>query len=633
MKKTTATAAALAMGFMVSIVPTQAAAGTAAAIGADRGEYSPYLRHDHPDRVLWGDTHLHTSYSTDAGMIGNRLGPDEAFRLARGEIVTASAGERTRLIRPLDFLVVADHAENLGLAPLIAESNAQLLGTPWGKKVHDLVKAGDVYGAYSEWGTAMAKREDPLGDDELVRSVWNRLVDTAERYNEPGVFTALHGFEWTSVPEANNLHRVVIFRDDADKVRDLVPFSNYDSADPEDLWAWLQAYQDDKDGRVLAIPHNGNLSNGLMFDDKTLGGEPLTADYAERRSFWEPLYEVTQIKGDGETHPALSPNDEFADYWRWDKGNFGLYGKKPDMLPREYARQALARGLKYEATLGANPFKFGMIGASDSHTSLATTREENSFGKASVVEPGTGEARYLTKVTGIVDSLDGSDPAIRHYQSLASGLAGVWSKENSRGAIWDAMKRREVYATTGTRMTVRLFAGWDYAKDDVMRPDFAARGYAGGVPMGGDLNTAPADKAPIFMVRTMADPDGANLDRIQIVKGWLGINGELQEKIYDVACANDRRIKQNRCVTAVGNTVDVDTASYTNSIGEVALSAWWRDPDFRASERAFYYVRVLEIPTPTWLAYDKAHFGIDLPADATLVHQERAYTSPIWYTP
>jgi hypothetical protein len=633
MHKLTAIALGLSL-LTISAVPAQAGPGDGAATAVgERGEYSPYLHRDHPDRVLWGDTHLHTSYSTDAGMIGNSVGPDEAFRLARGEIVTASAGARARLIRPLDFLVVADHAENLGLAPLIAESNPRLLSIPWGKKVHDLVKAGDLYGAYALYGGAMAKRLDPLNDNELVRGVWNRLVDATERFNEPGVFTALHGFEWTSSPEANNLHRVVIFRDDAEKVRDLVPFSNYDSADPEDLWAWLQAYQEDKDGKVLAIPHNGNLSNGLMFDDTTLGGEPLTADYAERRSFWEPLYEVTQIKGDGETHPALSPNDEFADYWRWDKGNFALYGKKPDMLPREYARQALARGLKYEAALGANPFKFGMIGASDSHTSMATTREENSFGKASLVEPGTGEARYLNKVTGIVDSLDGSDTAIRHYQSLASGLAGVWSKENSRGAIWDAMKRREVYATTGTRMTVRLFAGWDYAKDDIMRPDFAARGYAGGVPMGGELNAAPADKAPIFMVRAMADPDGANLDRIQIVKGWLGTNGELQEKVYDVACANDRGISKGRCKKAVGNTVDVDAATYTNDIGDVAMNAWWHDPDFRASERAFYYVRVLEIPTPTWLAYDKAHFGIDLPADATLIHQERAYTSPVWYTP
>jgi len=598
-------------------------------------EYSPYLNRAYPDRVLWGDTHVHTSYSTDAGMIGNYLGPDEAFRFARGEIVRASAGQRAKLIRPLDFLVVADHSENLGLAPMIAESNPDLLRIPWGKAIHDLVKSGDGFGAYVMWGTQMVAREDPLEDDDLVRTVWNRIVDSAERFNDPGVFTALHGFEWTSTPEANNLHRVVIFRDDAARVRDLVPFSNYDSSDPEDLWKWLQNYQHNTGGRVLAIAHNGNLSNGLMFDDKTLGGKPLTRDYAERRSFWEPLYEVTQIKGDGETHPSLSPNDEFADYWRWDKGNFGLYGKKPDMLPREYARQALMRGLKYEAKLGVNPFKFGMIGSTDSHTSLATTREENSFGKATPVEPGMGQERYMQKITGIIPALDGSDPTIRHYQSLASGLAAVWSRKNTRKSIWDALKHREVYATTGTRITVRVFGGWDYDEKDVVRPDFAAHGYAGGVPMGGDLTNAPKGKAPTLMIRALRDPDGANLDRIQIVKGWLDSKGKPQERIYDVACSKGRTIKQRRCDKTVGNTVDVKNATFTNNIGGALLAGWWEDPDFDPSDRAFYYVRVLEIPTPTWLAYDKAFYGdaIQLPKDALLVHQERAYTSPIWYTP
>ncbi len=598
-------------------------------------EYSPYLNRAYPDRVLWGDTHVHTSYSTDAGMIGNYLGPDEAFRFARGEIVRASAGQRARLIRPLDFLVVADHSENLGLAPLIAESDPGLLRIPWGKKVHDLVKAGDGFGAYLAWGTQMVAREDPLEDDDLVRTVWNRIVDSAERFNDPGVFTALHGFEWTSSYEANNLHRVVIFRDDAARVRDLVPLSNYDSSDPEDLWKWLQNYQRNTGGRVLAIAHNGNLSNGLMFDDKTLGGKPLTRDYAERRSFWEPLYEVTQIKGDGETHPSLSPNDEFADYWRWDKGNFGTYGKKPDMLPREYARQALMRGLKYEAKLGANPFKFGMIGSTDSHTSLATTREENSFGKATPVEPGMGQERYMEKITGIVPASDGSDPTIRHYQSLASGLAAVWSRKNTRKSIWDALKHREVYATTGTRITVRVFGGWDYDEKDVVRPDFAAHGYARGVPMGGDLTNAPTGKAPTLMVRALRDPDGANLDRIQIVKGWLDSKAKPRERIYDVACSKGRTIKQGRCDKTVGNSVDVKNATFTNNIGNALLAGWWEDPDFDPSDRAFYYVRVLEIPTPTWLAYDKAFYGdaIQLPKNALLAHQERAYTSPIWYTP
>jgi Protein of unknown function (DUF3604) len=598
-------------------------------------EYSPYLNRAYPDRVLWGDTHLHTSYSTDAGMIGNTLGPDEAFRFARGEAVRASSGERAKLIRPLDFLVVADHSENLGLAPMIAESNADLLRIPWGKKIHDLVKAGNPWDAYKLWGGQMAAGKDPINDDNLTRTIWSRIVKSAESFNQPGVFTALHGFEWTSSFETNNLHRIVMFRDDAGKVQDLVPFSNYDSSDPEDLWDWMAAYEKRTSGRVMAFAHNGNLSNGLMFDDVTFKGAPLTKSYAQRRSLWEPIYEVTQIKGDGEAHPALSPNDEFADYWTWDKGNFGLYGKKPDMLPREYAREALKRGLKYEAELGANPFKFGMIGATDSHTSLATTREENNFGKAAIVEPGAGERRYTEKMAGVIPSLDGSDPTIRHYKSLASGLSGVWARENTRKAIWDAFKRKEVYASTGTRLTVRVFAGWEFEKDEVQRPDFAAQGYARGVPMGGDLTKGPAGGAPTFMVRSLRDPDGANLDRIQIVKGWLDEDGKTHEKVFDVVWAGSKHRKRlvNGKLRPVVSTVK--GATYTNEVGRAVLSAYWKDPEFDPGQRAFYYVRVLEIPTPTWLAYDKAFYGgkIKLPEDALMVHQERAYTSPIWYTP
>ncbi|MCZ6771898.1 MAG: DUF3604 domain-containing protein [Proteobacteria bacterium] len=639
-------AAAIVGANMASSQPATAAGearsaqGYAGDVGIEKGavtlgkkEYSPYLHRAFPQRVLWGDTHVHTSYSTDAGMIGNTLGPDEAFRFARGETVRASAGARARLIRPLDFLVVADHAENLGLATLIADSDPGLLRNSWGKMVHDLVKAGKAFDAYVVWGTAMGKGKDPLADDDLTRTVWNRIVASAENYNQPGVFTALHGFEWSSSPDVNNLHRIVMFRDDADRVRDLVPFSNYDSSDPEDLWNWMAAYQKNTHGKVMAFAHNGNLSNGLMFDDMTLSGKPLTKAYAERRALWEPIYEVTQIKGDGETHPQISPNDEFADYWRWDKGNFGLRGKKPDMLAREYARQALMRGLKYEAGLGANPFKFGMIGSTDSHTSLATTREENSFGKATPAEPGTGDARYMEKITGLIPSLDGADVSIRHYKSLASGLAGVWARANTRAAIWDAFKRKEVYATTGTRMTVRMFAGWDFEKDEVRRPDFAAQGYARGVAMGGDLTTGPTGKAPVFMVRALRDPDGANLDRIQVVKGWLDRAGKTHEKVYDIAWAGDREPGTDGKLPPVGNTVT--GARYTNDIGRAFLAGWWRDPNFDPAQRAFYYVRVLEIPTPTWLAYDKAFYGdkIKLPEDALLVHQERAYTSPIWYTP
>ena len=598
-----------------------------------RKEYSPYLHEGYPQRVFWGDTHLHTAYSTDAGMIGNVLGPEEAYRFARGETVVASSGQRVRLQRPLDFLVVADHAENLGLAPMITDSDPELLRTEFGKEIHGLVKGGDPMGAYALWGRYMAERDDPLKDnDALTRSVWERLTSYAEEYNQPGVFTALIGYEWTSSPGGNNLHRNVVFRGDKSRADRIIPFSNYDSTDPEDLWAWMAAYEEETGDRLLAIPHNGNLSNGLMFDAVTLTDRtPLDRDYAERRMRWEPIYEVTQIKGDGEAHPSLSPNDEFADYGTWDRGSFAA-AKDPDMIPREYAREALKQGLAWDAKLGANPFKFGMIGSTDSHTGLATTQEDNFFGKATPVEPGAPD-RYDEKITGVIESPDGREYAIRHYQGLASGLAAVWATENTREGLFDAMRRKEVYATTGTRLTVRVFAGWDFAPDEVDRPDFAEAGYTRGVPMGGDLKSAREGAAPRFMIRALRDPDGANLDRVQIVKGWLDADGSLKEKVHDVVWSGDRKPGADGKLPPVGNTVE--GARYTNSIGEALLMGYWRDPDFDPSERAVYYVRVLEIPTPTWLAYDKAFYGdaVEIPEDGVMVQQERAYTSPIWYTP
>ena len=598
-------------------------------------EYSPYLDVGYPQRVFFGDTHLHTSYSTDAGMIGNRLGPEEAYRFARGEMVVSSTGVRTRLQRPLDFLVIADHAENLGLAPMIAEKNPDLLKLDFGKKIAQLVYDGKYGDAYTLWGEGMTVRKDPLkGQDALIRTIWERLTAAAEKFNEPGKFTALIGYEWTSSPDGNNLHRNVIFRDGKAKADQIIPFSNYDSTDPEDLWAWMKAYETKTGGRVLAIPHNGNLSNGLMFGDVTLSGKKLDKDYAARRMQWEPVYEVTQMKGDGEAHPALSPNDEFADYGTWDKGSFGAEPKTREMLPMEYAREAYKRGLAYAARLGANPFKFGMIGSTDSHTSLATTEENNFFGKATPGEPSADEDRFQEKITGYLQEPGGPDITIRHVQTLASGLAAVWATDNTREAIWDALKRKEVYATTGTRMTVRVFAGWDFAEQEVQRPDFAKTGYLRGVPMGGDLRNAPDGTAPAFMIRALRDVDGANLDRVQIVKGWMDGKGELQEKVYDVMCSDDRAInEQHRCEKRVGNTVDVKTASYTNSIGEALMMAYWRDPDFDPTQRAFYYVRVLEIPTPRWTTHDANFFGVALPKGVEPSHQERAYTSPIWYTP
>ena len=600
-------------------------------------EYSPYLEHNYPDRVYFGDTHVHTAYSTDAGMIGNRLGPDEAYRFAMGEEVTSSLGVRARLQRPLDFLVVADHAENLGLAPMIAESNSDLLKTQFGRKVHDMVKAGNYGDAYAAWGAGMNVGKDPLkGQDALTRSMWERLTTSAEAHNQPGRFTALIGYEWTSSPGGNNLHRNVIFRDGKGKADLIIPMSNYDSSDPEDLWKWMATYEAKSGGRLLAIPHNGNLSNGLMFADVTLTGKkPIDRDYAERRMRWEPVYEVTQIKGDGETHPSLSPTDEFADFETWDKGSFGPEPKTPDMLPREYAREALKRGLEYEQKLGLNPFKFGMIGSSDTHTSLATTTEDNFFSKATPAEP-TAKAfpgRFNEMITGFASKPGGPDITMRSYQTSASGLAAVWARENTREALWDAIARKEVYATTGTRLVVRVFAGYDFAPDDVHRPDFARRGYEHGVPMGGDLPKAPKDKAPVLMVRALRDVDGANLDRVQVVKGWLDAKGKTHEKVYDVAWSGDRKPGADGKLPPVGNTVNVADASYTNSIGEPMLFAYWKDPAFNAKERAFYYVRVIEIPTPRWTTYDAKFFKVELPKGVPTAIQDRAYTSPIWYTP
>jgi len=605
--------------------------GTAEEIAVKDERYSPFLGQDFPQQVWWGDTHVHTSYSTDAGMVGNRLGPDKAYQFALGQEVVSSTGVKTRLRRPLDFLVVADHAENLGLAPMIADKNPDLLKTAFGEKIANLVYAGDYGKAYTLWGEGMQAGIDPLaGKTELTRSMWQRLTNYAEQYNDPGKFTALIGFEWTSSPDGNNLHRNVIFRDGKDLADKIIPISNYDSTDPEKLWAWMDAYEQKTGGKMLAIPHNGNLSNGLMFDDVTLSGKTLSKDYAELRMRWEPLYEVTQMKGDSETHPALSPTDEFADYGTWDKGSFGPQPKTPDMLPREYARSALERGMAYGQTLGANPFKFGMIGSTDTHTSLASTEENNFFGKGPAGEPGA-PGRLSETITGYSQAAGGPDITIRHFATLSSGLAGVWARENTRESLWDAMKRKEVFGSTGTRLQVRVFAGWDFSQADVDSPDFAAIGYRKGVPMGADLNGS--GKAPRLVVQALREPDGANLDRIQIVKGWVDASGKTGERIFDVACSHGRAIHDGRCDKAVGNTVNVAMATFSNSIGDAMLSAWWEDPAFDPARPAFYYVRVLEIPTPTWTTYDAAVYGTDLPEGAPATHQERAYTSPIWFTP
>jgi len=600
--------------------------------------YSPYVDQHFPQRVLFGDCHHHTSLSVDSGLIGNRNGPEVSFRLARGEVVTSNSGQRVKLVRPLDFLVVTDHAEYLGIAKLLNEADPALLATKVGKEWY-----ADMQGSKEKaWETVISMQKDfvsgiPRFDDPKVkRSVWDDVVDIASKYNQPGTFTALNGYEWSTIstgrdgsgPPGANLHRCVIFRDGPDRVKQILPFSAFDSGDPEKLWEFMAEYEKKTGGQVLAIPHNGNISNGQMYAD-VIKGQDMTNDYAMRRARWEPLMEVTQMKGDGEAHPRLSPEDEFADFETWDFGDSFGNPKEAWMLQYEYARSTLKNGIRLEDKLGVNPFKYGMIGSTDTHVSLTTTREENYFGKLPDLEPRAKryESVFLRdKKTGAV--------IVSGWQCSASGLAAVWAKENTREAIFDALARKEVYGTSGTRMSVRIFAGWDFQPDEVQRPDFAAQGYARGVPMGGDLTGAPAGAAPSLMIRAMRDPDGANLDRVQVIKGWLGSDGKTQERIYDVAVSDGREIGAGgRCKTPVGTTVDVADASYTNSIGDPLFTAYWKDPNFDPRQRAFYYVRVIEIPTPRWTAYDAKRFGVTMPKEVSISIQDRAYTSPIWYTP
>ena len=595
---------------------------------AEPRDYSPHAGRKTPDRVFFGDTHLHTTSSPDAYLFGVQLDPDAAYRFAKGERVTSTHGLPVQLIEPLDFLVVSDHMEYLGLMPRLFGGDERLLATDYGRMLYDKAQAGEngFYDAAMILIRDLSMNERKMRAPELEAEIWRSVAETADRHDQPGKFTAFTGYEWTSMVDGDNLHRVVVYEGEADQTAALVPVSSLDSPDPEDLWRFLAKYETQTGGKALAIPHNGNLSNGRMFETTRLDGSAFDAAYAKARIRWEPLVEVTQIKGDGETHPFLSPNDEFADYETWDTSNLGGTAAKEDaMLEGEYARSALKLGLEVESETGVNPYRFGMIGSTDSHTALATSREENYFGKHSGMEPTP------TRMTDALAKV--GDNAVFGWQQVASGLAAVWAEENTRAALFDAMRRKETYATTGTRMRVRLFAGYDFDVQDFARPDWAVHGYAKGVPMGGSLERAARFGKPGFLVRAWRDPQGANLDRIQIVKGWLGDDGESREQVYDIALSDGRTVGPDGAVPAVGNTVDLASASYANSIGAAMLEAYWEDPDFDRDQRAFYYVRVIEIPTPRWSTIDARVFDTDVPAGVDRTTQERAYTSPVWYDP
>ncbi|WP_116365262.1 DUF3604 domain-containing protein [Parahaliea mediterranea] len=622
-----ACAAALGTAGLKAAEPATAQAATASQATAGQKQ------------LLWGDTHLHTSQSTDAFGFGVRLELEQAFRFARGETVTSSHGLKARLDRPLDFLLVADHAESLGIMQRVYDGDPEVTSNEtaahWHEQVTGSAQQQRAFQAMIKDGEqrrAAFTLLSTLGGPALHQSIWQDTLATAERFNQPGEFTALLGYEWTAGVRGNNLHRVIMYRDDAATVGQIQPFSQTDSSDPRELWDYMAGYERDTGGQVLAIPHNGNLSNGVMFPvETTQFGAAVDADYAANRRRWEPVYEVTQMKGDGETHPLLSPDDEFADYETWDRGNFFGLPKTEDMLPAEYARSALKSGLAIARREGVNPYQFGMIGSTDSHTGLSTADEDNFFGKHSGVEPDAGRWQRAIGSAG--------DWKVMGWEQTASGMAAVWASDNTREAIWDAFKRREVYATTGPRIAVRLFAGWHFDDADVQAADLAARGYAGGTPMGGTLSGTPEGSdtgtAPRFLVAASRDPQGANLDRIQIVKGWIDAKGDTHEQVYDVSWSSpdSRQPGADGKLPPVGNTVDVAAASWSNTIGTGELATVWQDPDFDPSQAAFYYARVLQIPTPRWTAYDAKRYNIKMDAEVPMITVERAYTSPIWYQP
>lgn len=629
MKRVTTSAVVLAVALLLGACGQQGGFDGAKKSDSDIKEAA------YPEQVYWGDTHLHTSNSSDAFSFGVRLGPEEALRFAMGEEVTSSTGIKAKLERPLDFLVIADHSDGLAVMRKIYEAPRLLIRDPLIRRWHDMLQQGpegsqkvaaELIDGFSK-RTLPASMLDPVEAEKRTRSTWDDHLGIVERYNYPGKFTAFVGFEYTLMPKGDNLHRVVIFRDGKDRAEKVLPYSSFVGTTPDDLWNYMDAYEKATGGKILAIPHNSNVSNGLMFQMTQPGGGAMTAAYARRRAAHEPLVEATQIKGDSEAHPFLSPNDEFADYGKagWELGNLTMESKKtPDMFAGEYVREALKRGLLIEQRTGVNPYKLGMIGSTDSHTALSTGDESNFFGKHSGVEPRAGRATEPQNLGSRVGRFGW------HY--LAGGYAGVWARANTRAAIFDAMTRKEVYATTGPRMQVRLFGGWDFGAAD-LKGDWVKAGYTRGVPMGGDLK--PGTGKPSFIISALKDPIGANLDRVQVVKGWVDKAGKLHEQIYNVVWSDPakRPLMANGKLPAVGDTVNLSNATYANTIGAAQLQTVWSDPSFDPALKAFYYLRVLEIPTPRWVAYDAVRFKVKMPPEIRMKDQERAYTSPIWYTP
>ena len=587
---------------------------------------SKELQKDFNKNLYWGDTHLHTNFSSDAYLFGTMIStPEDAYRFAKGEIMTHPiTKQKVQIKQPLDFLVVADHSEGLGTLYRAKQGDQALLAYPQGKGLQQIANSKTPFAQYMEW---MKKKN--VGDVQLtdldtgpvMTSIWEEYSGFADKHNDPGKFTAFIGWEWTSMPNGNNLHRVIFTPDNSEKTSRFLPYSATHSDAPEDLWNWLEKTSKELDIQFTAIPHNSNVSGGLMFpEDKSYKGNPLDEAYAKLRSKWESVAEMTQIKGTSETTPGLSPNDEFANYELWDI----LLSAETGVVQRgnpgkgDFIRDALGTGMKLEEKTGTNPYKYGMIGSSDAHTAMAAVEEDNFQGKFFVdgVQPKKDENVILS---------------VKALEFSSSGYAAVWAENNTREAIFDAFKRKEVYATTGPRIQLRLFAGYNFDSEDINKANYVELGYQKGVPMGSDL-LANSDNSPKLMIHAAKDPKGANLDRIQVVKGWLE-NGEFKEKVFDVSWAGDRTINAEGKLPAIGNTVNIMTATYENSIGTDELAIVWKDPEFSPNTKAFYYVRVLEIPTPRYSTYASAKLGVEPWKEAPATIQERAYSSPIWYNP
>ncbi|TNF73319.1 MAG: DUF3604 domain-containing protein [Acidobacteria bacterium] len=587
---------------------------TTADIQATSGKGQPNPLHN----AYFGETHVHTAYSLDAYIGGARLLPSDAYRYAKGEAVEVG-GEMYQRQRPLDFVAVTDHAEYIGEMYSTMVDGAPGHDNELLEQLRTLEKLEDKQQWFTKYVVSSNRSATPqhppfFAGLETVKSAWQVAVAAAEEHNDPGSFTAFVAFEWSGAPSGANLHRNVIFRDD--NVPE-APVSYIDINREDGLWEWL-ADNEAQGRRALAIPHNSNASKGMMFPDVDAKGDAIDLEYAERRQHFEPLIEMMQVKGNSEVHRKFWAADEFADF-----ENADSIQKYSDRTFHKYdfVREGLKKGLAFEQRLGANPFKLGFIGGTDNHNGLPSAIAEDSFMGAHGPEDGSVERR---REAGVANWIDGKDLSI-------GSLAAVWATENTRAAIWDAMKRRETFATSGPRIRVRFFGGAELPAEPSDPESLVRQGYEIGTAMGGDLG--PTGTPPTFTVYAMKDPDGANLDRIQIIKGWVDAAGDTHEQVVDVAWSGDRQRGADGQVPPVGNTVDLTTAEFTNSIGTATLMGSWTDETFDPEQHAFYYARVLEIPTPRWSTYDAARHGLPLLEDVPVTIQERAWTSPIWHVP